>query len=302
MFSRMPFPLLIVSLLSTGGIIRAQPRTYTQTPEVAPSVTAGEAAATSEAFQKNPDWYLSGPPAHWIWGADPNGKYVLRKTFTTRRTIGWLVATCDNSMTVFLNGKQVASSDAWESPVEVDVSRHLKSGENVLTAEVANAGGISGFLLKMTLTDPGRLAVRDTRQVFPLTTADLAELQALYTVAYPGNWFNPRMLETGQYVGLRDADGALVCAAGVHVYSAEYRVAALGNIATHPGHRGRGLAAITTAGCCQRLLQTVDLIGLNVRADNAAAIRAYEKIGFEVRAVYHEWMMEPKSATAAFPE
>jgi predicted GNAT family acetyltransferase len=88
----------------------------------------------------------------------------------------------------------------------------------------------------------------------------------------------------------------------VHVYSAEYRVAALGNITTHPDHRGRGLATAVTAGCCKHLLESVELIGLNVRADNAAAIRAYEKIGFEVRAVYHEWMMEPKNTSATFPE
>jgi RimJ/RimL family protein N-acetyltransferase len=70
----------------------------------------------------------------------------------------------------------------------------------------------------------------------------------------------------------------------------------------HPDHRGRGLATAVTAGCCKHLLESVELIGLNVRADNQAAIRAYEKIGFETRAVYHEWMMEPKNSSATFPE
>jgi len=39
---------------------------------------------------------------------------------------------------------------------------------------------------------------------------------------------------------------------------------------------------------CVRLRRTVDHIGLNVKADNAAAIRLYEGLGFEVVAEYLE--------------
>ena len=145
---------------------------------------------------------------------------------------------------------------------------------------------------KMNLVRPGDLDFWDTSQVIPLTSADQPRLEALYAAAYPETWFNPRMLETGTYVGIPDADGRLLSAGGVHVYSSRYRVAALGNIATLPEQRGRGLASLVTAGCCQRLLERVDLIGLNVRADNAPAIRAYQKVGFEVVGNYDEWMME----------
>ena len=48
---------------------------------------------------------------------------------------------------------------------------------------------------------------------------------------------------------------------------------------------------MVTAGCCKRLLETVDLIGLNVRSDNAPAIQAYQQIGFEKVGEYHEWML-----------
>jgi RimJ/RimL family protein N-acetyltransferase len=145
---------------------------------------------------------------------------------------------------------------------------------------------------KMVLTDPSKLTAIDTSGVIPLGEEQLPELEALYRESYPGNWFDPRMLETGQYVGIRSPQGALICVAGVHVYSPRYRVAALGNITTHPDYRGRGYAAAATAGLCTRVLDRVDVIGLNVLTANQSAIYVYQKIGFEIATTYHEWMME----------
>ncbi|MBI3158797.1 MAG: GNAT family N-acetyltransferase [Chloroflexi bacterium] len=153
-----------------------------------------------------------------------------------------------------------------------------------------------GEYRKMALRHPARLVEIDTSIVQPLAPAHLNELRTLYAAAYPGNWFDPRMLETGQYVGVRGADGGLAAVAGIHVYSPVYRVAGLGNITTHPAQRGRGLGAQVTAGLCKRLLQTVDHIGLNVRADNAAALRAYQKCGFEVVGTYYEAMLSQQTA------
>lgn len=120
-----------------------------------------------------------------------------------------------------------------------------------------------------------------------LTDADLPALTRLYAVAYPGNWFDRRMLATGQYIGVR-RDGDLVAVAGVHVWSPTYRVAALGNVTTHPAHRGRGLATAAVAGLCRRLLTTVDHISLNVHAGNASAIGVYTRLGFTPVARYGE--------------
>lgn len=146
---------------------------------------------------------------------------------------------------------------------------------------------------KMVLTDHSQLEKVDTSSIVPLTGKDLSELQELYAVGYPGNWFNPRMLETGQYMGIR-IDNQLVAVAGVHVYSAQYRVAALGNITTHCDQRDRGLGTAVTAALCKRLLDTTETIGLNVKIDNSAAIHTYRKLGFEVVASYHEYMAELK--------
>ncbi len=117
---------------------------------------------------------------------------------------------------------------------------------------------------------------------------DLDRVQRFYAEAYPGNWFEPRMLETGQYIGIEVAD-ALVCVAGVHVYSPVQRVAALGNIATLPAHRGNGYATRAITHLCRRLAAYgVGAIGLNVHGENRAAIRCYERLGFDFVAEYDE--------------
>jgi predicted GNAT family acetyltransferase len=131
----------------------------------------------------------------------------------------------------------------------------------------------------------------DTRGVEQLSLADLPALQALYASAYPGNWFDPRMLETGCYYGLR-RDGEIVSVAGVHVYSPRHRAAALGNITTHPAYRGQGLCTAVTARLCQGLRSHIDFIGLNVLVDNPAAIHCYEKLGFTMAGEYEEFMIE----------
>ncbi len=141
-----------------------------------------------------------------------------------------------------------------------------------------------GRHLKMVLRS---FTAVDDGSVEPLGPDDEAELRGFYSRAYPGNWFDPRMLQTGRYFGVRDG-GVLACAAGVHVYSPRYRVAALGNIATDARWRGRGLARKVTSRLCRALVDEVDVLGLNVRADNEAALRCYRGLGFEPVAEYDE--------------
>lgn len=146
---------------------------------------------------------------------------------------------------------------------------------------------------KMGLRAPARLEAVDTGEVVPLVAADRDELEVLYEVSYPGNAFDPRMLETGFYGGIRRY-GRLVSAAGIHTYSRQYRVAVLGNVTTHPDFRGQGLGTAVTARLCRALLPTVDHVGLNVKANNEAALHCYQKLGFERTHVYEEVLLEIK--------
>lgn len=142
---------------------------------------------------------------------------------------------------------------------------------------------------KMTLTDNARLEAFDVSCAVQLGARDKEEIMEFYASAYPGNWFDARMLETGQYFGLRQK-GRLASIAGIHVYSPKYKAAALGNIATLPEFRGQGLGTSVTAALCRNLLKTVDIIGLNVKTDNANAVRCYQKLGFEITGEYNEYM------------
>ena len=132
-----------------------------------------------------------------------------------------------------------------------------------------------------------------------LTPGDLPEVQSFYAEAYPDTWFVPRMLESERYVGLRD-EGRLVCIAGVHVWSKKWHVATLGNVATLPSARGRGLATAACSQLCRLLLDDgIDTIGLNVRADNVAALTSYLRLGFEPVAQYDELLLEARTAGAS---
>jgi putative heme-binding domain-containing protein len=96
------------------------------------------------------------PVPCWIWGADANQRYVLRKEFVAADvTAARLLATCDNRLVLRLNGQEIARSDTWQTPIDRDVHKLLQPGKNVFLAEVANAGGPAGFILSLTLTLPG---------------------------------------------------------------------------------------------------------------------------------------------------
>lgn len=150
-----------------------------------------------------------------------------------------------------------------------------------------------GAYAKMLLADRSAIAMVDTSAAEVLTVADTVEALAFYADAYPHGWFDARMLQTGQYVGMRHG-GRLASVAGVHVYSPSQRVAAIGNVATLPALRGRGLATVAVAALCALLGETVDVIGLNVRCDNASAIGCYERLGFTTVGEYGEWMLTQK--------
>lgn len=150
-----------------------------------------------------------------------------------------------------------------------------------------------GLHYKMGLTNPALLDNFNPDKVSQLTIGNVRELEELYRVSYPGNWFEPRMLETGYYYGIRHGK-KLVSVAGVHVYSEHYQVAALGNVTTHPLFRGQGLGACVCAKLCKQLLKKVVHLGLNVKADNLNAIRCYQKLGFEYIATFAEYALDGK--------
>ncbi|MEC9071169.1 MAG: GNAT family N-acetyltransferase [Myxococcota bacterium] len=124
-------------------------------------------------------------------------------------------------------------------------------------------------------------------EVESLSHRNTGEIIALYQ-HYPDNFFEPSQLDSGHYLGVRVEDD-LVSVAGVHLHSPSFGIAALGNIVTHPEHRGRGLSTACTEALCERLFEgQVDTLALNVRRHNRSAVRVYEKLGFR----YHDTYLE----------
>lgn len=150
-----------------------------------------------------------------------------------------------------------------------------------------------GTFLKMKLCTFTPASKVDSVNIVRLNNSHEARLHELYDVAYPDGYFNSRMLATGKYFGSL-VDDRVLAVAGVHVYSDEYNVAVLGSIATHPDHRGRGLATALTSHLTAELVNEGKLICLNVKADNLPAIHCYEKLGFETIHKYEESLFELK--------
>lgn len=130
-------------------------RIYSQEPEIVnTNISKVEPKPTNAPPKVDP--LQGGPKPYWIWGANPNTRYFLRHQFTTQAKIGWLQASCDNQMSIKLNGKQVSSSSEWQSPIRMNISKYLNRGQNEIVAEVANQGGPSGFVCKIALIEEGK--------------------------------------------------------------------------------------------------------------------------------------------------
>jgi len=184
-----------------------------------------------------------------------------------------------------LHGLLAELDAAGELPPQFNA--HLSADVETVLAD-RHALELLGHNRKMALAAPVGGAVAGDAGVIRLGPADAGEVVAFYAASYPASYFEPVNLERGPYLAIRD-DRGLAVVAGVHVYSPQKRVASLGNIATRPDARGRGLARRVTAALCRLLQREIDVIGLNVRADNAPAIACYRGVGFEIRHAYSEW-------------
>ena len=137
-------------------------RWNTQKPEIL-NVDAKEEdqppkkVAAAETKKPKKPKKMGGPVANWIWGHNParsNEQFFLRKEFKGGSKSATLIASCDNHMKVFFNGKLAARSDQWKTPIKTDVQKFIQPGKNVILVEAKNDGGPAGFVLKLTLEMP----------------------------------------------------------------------------------------------------------------------------------------------------
>ncbi|ALG84275.1 GNAT family N-acetyltransferase [Gordonia phthalatica] len=116
-------------------------------------------------------------------------------------------------------------------------------------------------------------------QAIVLGPDDVAEMTALVELTKPGP-FQPRTIEMGTYLGVRDDDGRLIAMAGQRLHLPGW--VEISAVCTHPDARGRGLARRLVAAVAQVTVDGGDTPFLHTTADNPAR-RLYEAMGFVLR-------------------
>ncbi len=127
-----------------------------------------------------------------------------------------------------------------------------------------------------------------------LDQGDTQHLNRLYQLG-PNAYLPRDAVAAGIYYGVRRGT-RLIAAAGTHVISPSYGIAAVGNVYTDREHRGQGLAKVVTGAVTAELLQTVETVVLNVRADNPPALAAYRALGYREHTHFEERLVHRRTS------
>jgi len=158
---------------------------------------------------------------------------------------------------------------------------HLQVRADALDA-VAQHARVESVQTMWRMSWTGNRAVEPDARAVRLGDADVPAIERLYAdggvTGESPDFFYPAMVGRGVFFGVYESS-ELVAAAGTHLLSREEGSAAIGNIYTRRDRRGLGFGRIVTSAVMHALAE-VETVGLNVRADNAAAIHLYQSLGF----------------------
>lgn len=209
----------------------------------------------------------------------------------------------DNVVWAALTGPQAGvaqrSGDAARFPAEIGPFAGLAPGPDAAAwaglAALAGPGGtvvltgpttcppsnweVTGRLPGVQLDGSG-LDVALDPDALRLGAADVPEMLDLVARTRPGP-FGPRTYVLGTYLGLRDGTGALVAMAGERLRVPGWTE--ISAVCTDPAHRGRGLASRLVRAVGAAIRERGDVPFLHTAAENATAIRVYERLGFVLR-------------------
>ena len=180
------FALILLVTTTVPVTTGAAAEVFTQKPSVAAAIVNNAAVQETQASEadsntSSQDALLQGPKASWIWGdksPKPNQSFYFRKEFDGGAKSARLIAACDNTVDVFLNGQRVASSDDWNSPATANVQKYLKDSKNELLARATNDGSNQAALavtLALTSADGKTRYVNTDESWQAATAADAKE-------------------------------------------------------------------------------------------------------------------------------
>jgi GNAT superfamily N-acetyltransferase len=166
---------------------------------------------------------------------------------------------------------------------------HLQVKRDALD-EVARHAAVSSPRLMWRMTWTGDRGVSPSSVTSRLTASDVPALRALYAdgdrSGESPDFFFSSMVADGVFHGIYEGP-ELVAVAGTHLVARAEGAAAIGNIYVRRNRRGRGLGRLVTTAVLGELAG-VETIGLNVRADNDAAVHLYESLGFARHCEFYE--------------
>jgi putative heme-binding domain-containing protein len=131
--------------LHAGGPMRVEFRKLRLTRLASSGATIAEPKSTSAA-------------PRWIWArGDPQegerAWFFRELELESAPSSATLSGSCDNGMTVLLNGQAVLYGDDWSQPVRADVAKHLGPGRNLLAVAARNDRLTAGLQLALEWTD-----------------------------------------------------------------------------------------------------------------------------------------------------
>jgi RimJ/RimL family protein N-acetyltransferase len=109
---------------------------------------------------------------------------------------------------------------------------------------------------------------------------DIRAINRLYASDGMPSYYADHHIDEGLYYGAFEGN-RLVSIAGTHVISPSQGIAVVGNVFTHPRHRGKGYATVVTSAVTADLLQRCRQVVLTVDPENTPAVRAYRRLGYQ---------------------
>lgn len=142
--------------------------------------------------------------------------------------------------------------------------------------------------------DPASFRPVRAPHVVPLSPRYTDELADMY-MRGNADGFSPTQLATGVFYGVLER-GRVVAAAGTHLISPTYGLAAVGNVYTEKEYRGRGYGtAVTSAVAAELFRQGIRRVVLNVAQDNTTAVHIYQQLGFSRACAFLETIARRKT-------
>ncbi len=121
-----------------------------------------------------------------------------------------------------------------------------------------------------------RPAPGETRR---LSGHEVGPINRLYRSEGTQAFYTAENIDDAVYYGANEGD-RIVSVAGTHVVAPGDEIGVVGNVFTHPLHRGRGLGARVTGAVTRDLLASCREVVLTVDPANVSAVRAYRKLGY----------------------